>query len=344
MDTSEKSSVPSTLETMAQQQFAPSRALVTTGAEQTLDHSRGVETARGSDGSFITPKAGTVTVEALTRVAPAKNWQLAQASPTHASEALPQHSETDQFIVSETLRATQQSNIPTSVLPSADQPQKNDPILRTQEPAPSKTHDQTSGPPVTPKIKMLPSVANKDTNTLHNLGAETPQQFLLQGDVQEILSWDAPRTSVSTNTGTLPPRSDFAPHVARQLVDVMAQATQRPVEITLSPHELGRVRMSVHSDDGVITVNIIAERADTLDLMRRHIDQLGQSFRAMGYESISFAFGQGNDTAERKNPNSGNTPKNASRTSEVTASSTDQADPNIIQLSHASTAGVDIRL
>ena len=70
----------------------------------------------------------------------------------------------------------------------------------------------------------------------------------------------------------------------------------RPVEITLSPEELGRVRLSVSASDGGIVVNVVAERPETLDLLRRHIDQLGQEFQALGYADIGFSFAAGSDS------------------------------------------------
>jgi len=42
--------------------------------------------------------------------------------------------------------------------------------------------------------------------------------------------------------------------------------------------------------DTGISVLITAERPETLDLMRRHIDQLAEEFRNLGYEDIGFEF------------------------------------------------------
>ena len=44
--------------------------------------------------------------------------------------------------------------------------------------------------------------------------------------------------------------------------------------------------------DGVITMTVLAERSETLDLMRRHSDQLAQELRQLGYGTINFSFGQ----------------------------------------------------
>ena len=203
---------------------------------------------------------------------------------------------------------------------------------------------QTSNQNTHPTRKVVPEMLTGNANAHGNPGIENGKSSLLQGELQELISWETPRLSQVGSNSTLPSRNDFAPHVVRQLVEVMGQAIHRPTEITLSPEELGRVRMSVHKEDGVITVNIIAERADTLELMRRNIDQLGQTFRAMGYETISFAFGQGNDTGNQKNSSSDTRSDQLEDSDHPAAEPTSQANPNHIQLDHAQTAGIDIRL
>ena len=64
------------------------------------------------------------------------------------------------------------------------------------------------------------------------------------------------------------------------------------MELVLSPAELGRVRISMQANDGGMVIQVIAERPETLDLMRRHISDLAQEFRNIGYGSAEFSFGQ----------------------------------------------------
>ncbi|MGB3148199.1 MAG: flagellar hook-length control protein FliK [Paracoccaceae bacterium] len=79
--------------------------------------------------------------------------------------------------------------------------------------------------------------------------------------------------------------------VAQQLAGAIETATNRPVELTLSPEELGRVRMTLAaSGEAGLTLTISADRPETIDLMRRHIDQLAQDFRDLGYRNLSFNF------------------------------------------------------
>ena len=85
-------------------------------------------------------------------------------------------------------------------------------------------------------------------------------------------------------------RPEMPAHIARQLAEVAQHLPARPVDITLSPEELGRVRLSVVPSEHGLVVNVLAERPETLDLLRRHIDQLAQEFQRLGYEDIGFSF------------------------------------------------------
>lgn len=78
--------------------------------------------------------------------------------------------------------------------------------------------------------------------------------------------------------------------LARQLAGSLTQGQDRPVELVLSPEELGRVRLTIVSDDRGLTMTLMAERPETLDLMRRNIDLLAQDFRSLGFGTLNFAF------------------------------------------------------
>lgn len=107
---------------------------------------------------------------------------------------------------------------------------------------------------------------------------------------------EGPNVSIS---GVAPDRTSQPAHHAAELVrqslPQVAEAAQLnghgTVEITLSPEELGHVRLTIHSDDGATaTVRLSADRHETLDLMRRHIDLLAQDLRDLGYRDLSFSF------------------------------------------------------
>ena len=79
--------------------------------------------------------------------------------------------------------------------------------------------------------------------------------------------------------------------VAVQLAEALAAKGERNIDVALSPEELGRVKMRVSTTDSSVIVTITTERPETGDLMRRHIDELSEEFRRMGFEDISFEFG-----------------------------------------------------
>lgn len=78
--------------------------------------------------------------------------------------------------------------------------------------------------------------------------------------------------------------------IAQQLAVALAASDTGTTEVTLNPEELGRVRLSLTPSDTGITVSILAERPDTADLMRRHLDTLTREFQAIGYDDVTFDF------------------------------------------------------
>ena len=78
--------------------------------------------------------------------------------------------------------------------------------------------------------------------------------------------------------------------VAVQLAEAIATKGERNIEVALSPEELGRVKMRLSTSEAGVSVLITTERPETQDMMRRHIDQLAEEFRRMGFEDISFEF------------------------------------------------------
>ena len=74
------------------------------------------------------------------------------------------------------------------------------------------------------------------------------------------------------------PQTAMLAQVARQISDIIPAAMDKLVQFTLRSEELGWVRLSVAVSETRIIVSILAARAETLDLMRRNIDQLQRDF------------------------------------------------------------------
>lgn len=91
-------------------------------------------------------------------------------------------------------------------------------------------------------------------------------------------------------------------HLAAQLVAGLATPRPGVTEISLSPEELGRVKLSLQADaqnpDRMI-VMLSFDRPETLDLFRRNADQLAEVIRSAGYSGVDIGFaqqGQGDQT------------------------------------------------
>ncbi len=103
------------------------------------------------------------------------------------------------------------------------------------------------------------------------------------------------RGSASISDSNLAKLLDIPAEIIRQnirhLAETAHQIDRGTVEITLTPEDLGQVRLTVKSHDATgATVILQADRPETLDLMRRHVELLAQDMREMGYRELTFTF------------------------------------------------------
>ena len=99
-----------------------------------------------------------------------------------------------------------------------------------------------------------------------------------------------------------PNRGDVqARPVITQLVQAAKSAIDGMIEVKLSPEELGRVRLAMVAGEAGMTVTVTAERAETLDLIRRNIDLLAADLAREGFADLSFSFGQEGAGDRREN-------------------------------------------
>lgn len=133
--------------------------------------------------------------------------------------------------------------------------------------------------------------------------------------------------------------------VAAQLAQAFVAKGERNVDVALNPEELGRVKMRVSTSETGITVVIQTERAETGDLMRRHINELADEFRKMGFETVSFEFNgggaSGGHTSSEGDSKSG--PGRSGTTEMDDLSATELAEKQVQHL-RLGNAGVDMRV
>ena len=121
-------------------------------------------------------------------------------------------------------------------------------------------------------------------------------------------------------------------HIAEQIAVSIANDDSGTTEIALDPEELGRVRLHMTVTDQTVQIVIAAERPETSDLMRRHLDVLQQEFRSLGFQSVDLGFA---DEGGRNSPKE--TPKPTHIAVEVPPD-----DPTPTQ--QIISTGIDIRL
>ncbi|MCA8878673.1 MAG: flagellar hook-length control protein FliK [Rhodobacteraceae bacterium] len=142
-----------------------------------------------------------------------------------------------------------------------------------------------------------------------------------------------------------PARSDLRPtdatrHVLAQVVDGIRHSNDGRVEVSLSPEELGRLRLTLHGRGDGMHVTIQADRPETQDLLRRHITQLQQDIRALGYSDVSFDFGTRQERPQL--PSADWTVPSAADTETETGTATAPVTSGAVRM--ASGRGLDLRL
>ena len=193
-----------------------------------------------------------------------------------------------------------------SLVPLADQilgksmPRREDvPRVEVQTSQPGQTPFATTAstnlavvrPAIVPTSAPPPIVGRVTSPLLADVVEDvTEAEFQTVSSGQDArLPGSAPASSSVTMS-----RPDVAP-VLRQLAEGMGRLADGTVEIRLSPEELGHVRMQLITGETGLTVHITADRPDTLDLMRRHIDQLARDLADAGYGDAAFSFGEDGD-------------------------------------------------
>lgn len=233
------------------------------------------------------------------------------------------------------IQATTAASLQTnrSTLPSAAHPFAP---LQSAVATPQSPKRQTSeGQLPQPDVQPAKQAPDQTTTPLTPMVEPALAEASLNPELIPLETRAADSTAI-TRHDAITNRPEVGRHIAQQLTEVARQMPDRPVELTLNPDELGRVRLTFTMSDSGIHVAVIAERGETMDLLRRHIETLAQEFRDMGYKDVNFDFsrsGQGN---------SGNTDSNPDDPDSQTQTETQTLTP--VQLSLEPSTGLDLRL
>ncbi len=184
-----------------------------------------------------------------------------------------------------------------------------------------------------PKKTPMPPIQSISASTMLEMPA-------VSDDVMDRQAGSDPPPLMDTRRADAPapPSPILRPEVQRAVMMQLAQVPlkpDQPVELRLDPQELGQVRMVLSSQEQSLTLVMSAERPETLDLMRRHIDQLAQEFHEMGYTDLNFSFTEQDGAADQQ----GASPGSQTQPSEATPP---EPQPQVLAL--GMTGGLDIRL
>ena len=97
----------------------------------------------------------------------------------------------------------------------------------------------------------------------------------------------APPAAPAEKSGHALPKR-FSANLARSVVE----SGHSRSELIMEPAELGRLRFDIVTQGDRVQINLSAERPETLDLLRRHAEELRQEFRASGLDTGSLNFNQ----------------------------------------------------
>ena len=119
-------------------------------------------------------------------------------------------------------------------------------------------------------------------------GVARPDQLIATGhrSVGEVPSNSAPPSLAAT--------------VSPTIIEMTRIGNHGPLELALSPEELGRLTISIAQDGDFVRVNVSADRPDTLDLMRRHAGELIADLKQSGFSGATLSFGQGANGGQPK--------------------------------------------
>lgn len=159
---------------------------------------------------------------------------------------------------------------------------------------------------------VIPIAGTKADGSVPILGASSTANLHWQAQLQKSL--DADKTTfdqslIATSTVSVPAstgaailsRSDFVqgispnlPHLVDGIAAALTRGHNGSATLTLAPEELGHVRLSFQPDMQTpdrMVVMLSFDRPETMDLFRRHADQLAEALRTAGYAGVQIGFG-----------------------------------------------------
>lgn len=175
---------------------------------------------------------------------------------------------------------------------------------------------------VAPRAKEFPS------EEVHRPASNRESMFY--GDAVGILpgKFRAPSLTAATAAQTtvfvpVPAPISAVPQHIRALISANKPSS---IELTLTPEDLGKLRLVFTPEGDKLRIIIQAERPETLDLLRRNTESFSADLRQSGYASASFSFASwGDSPSSRSNPKQDNADEFVDSAEEAQAKPTPRA-------------------
>lgn len=154
-------------------------------------------------------------------------------------------------------------------------PKKNDGNIKVEE----KPRFESE---VKDKLKDLSELKFSDNKDQENTNIFKMESSIKQTDALRS------KTSFSENIMKTP---------ENQLVEkmkVMIEGKQKSLELHLKPEHLGKVRINLHSHEGIVTARVVAEHGQTANLLNSNIQQIRDTLEQQGINLQNFSVDVGN--------------------------------------------------
>lgn len=154
-------------------------------------------------------------------------------------------------------------------------------------------HPVQTSPKIAPQLQAQPAAQPSFSNLETVINDPAEVQFSIKIERQTVDIAQPSRASA--------PTAPVANQITAQLPQLLTKAEKQTIELRLDPPELGRVTIHLTTNDQHVTAQVVAERADTIDLMRRHAELLTATLARAGFSQADLSFQQGqgqNDKAE----------------------------------------------
>ncbi|MFT4015197.1 MAG: flagellar hook-length control protein FliK [Paracoccus sp. (in: a-proteobacteria)] len=142
-----------------------------------------------------------------------------------------------------------------------------------------------------PREYAAPVGSELDPSPLDPASRDGPQETMI-AEIKLHLARESRQEAVQpSHLPNLRHHAEQARDISRQIAEGLQGADRNRIEITLTPEELGKIRLVITAGERPM-VSVHSDNADVLDLLRRNADLLERELRDTGFGGASLSFGE----------------------------------------------------